>query len=306
MKTEGLSSNEAWNTSENLTENTRAEATDLRVGRPLFSRNGDEWVVFDVLGNGRFRAIQEYQLPVQRPDGTTIISVSEALDLIGNDVRYAKYRQSLETFSISETVDKSNHIYKFYEDDVQKFLKKIRPDLILTKDPQGLGWFETKLTPLDAERPIKNIGAVVNPVAIIDILRERARESKTFAEFRQKILADKDLNDTVRSYNLNLHRLFDTRDDKDLSQKTETVRTILETGELPKPSKETEKIKPPGLRTLEVDIQRTTRKLEQSLSQAENVAETGTFQPKEIRPSLARGGTPFPENATSEKRSEER
>jgi hypothetical protein len=49
-----------------------------------------------------------------------------------------------------------NHpVYKFYEGDIPKFLKKIHPEMRRAKDGQGVEWFEIDLTEADATKPIE-------------------------------------------------------------------------------------------------------------------------------------------------------
>ena len=64
------------------------------------------------------------------------------------------FETATETFDISGKVDTSNPIYLFYEKDIQKFLKKIRPGMQRITDPQGVEWFEIPIKPEDATKEI--------------------------------------------------------------------------------------------------------------------------------------------------------
>ena len=88
-----------------------------------------------------------------------------------------------ETFNVSSHVNKNHPIYKFYEVDIPNFLRKIRPDLKLVTDEQGITWFETHITEKDKEAVIafkkgEYIGkmisgkeAINNALEIIDRLK---------------------------------------------------------------------------------------------------------------------------------------
>ncbi len=45
--------------------------------------------------------------------------------------------------------------YRFYERDVLKFLKRIRPDMQRMTDEQGMEWFEIRLSEQDAKAPVQ-------------------------------------------------------------------------------------------------------------------------------------------------------
>lgn len=58
-----------------------------------------------------------------------------------------------ETFDISGKVDTSNPIYKFYENDMQKYLKKF--DAKRVTDDQGVEWFEVPIKEEYGKKPVQ-------------------------------------------------------------------------------------------------------------------------------------------------------
>jgi len=118
MKIEGLGESDNFfikikNTAgiEGAVRNIKKE--ELKVGalvRDDASIYGREWIITDVLGDGKFKAVPK-----------DIIKNKNNIDEFKN---LNTYRQTVEQFDISGKVDTSNPIYKFYEKDVQKFLNK--------------------------------------------------------------------------------------------------------------------------------------------------------------------------------------
>jgi hypothetical protein len=88
----------------------------------------------------------------------------EALDVLQNRTAYKKTDEELaqqfsEEFDISGKVDTKNPIYKFYEKDMQKYLKKNYNAKMIT-DENGVTWVEMDV-PGDAKRlPIEAFGIV--------------------------------------------------------------------------------------------------------------------------------------------------
>ena len=65
-----------------------------------------------------------------------------------------------ETFDISGKVDTSNPIFKFYEKEIQKYLKRLRPEMQRITDKQGVDWFEIGITKQDLKAPIEAFGII--------------------------------------------------------------------------------------------------------------------------------------------------
>ena len=101
----------------------------------------DQWVVTDVLGDGKFKAV---------PKDKMIGAEELKLRTIPDNWK--------EEFDISGKVDTSNPIYRFYEKDVQKFLQKFGAKKIT--DPQGVSWFEVDVNKGMAKEPVQAYGFI--------------------------------------------------------------------------------------------------------------------------------------------------
>lgn len=122
---------------------------NLQVGLNVRAGHGpfvQQWIITDVLGDGKFKAVDPSTLsgiahpgrpiPIKTSDGTRYFNPSLA-----------------ETFDISGKVDTDNPIYKFYEKEVGKYLiNKFGATKI--KDPQGVDWWEVKVDPKLKSKPI--------------------------------------------------------------------------------------------------------------------------------------------------------
>lgn len=155
--------------------------SDLKVGKEVW-QGGQNWIITDVLGEGKFKAIpknsfetkdaweviedvlpngEKIWLSKNSISGSVITSTSrkQAVEVIESEKRVIENLS--EEFDISGKIDTSNPIFRFYEKDIQKFLKRIRPDMKQITDPQGVTWYEISLNKQDALDPIKAFGAVV-------------------------------------------------------------------------------------------------------------------------------------------------
>lgn len=138
MKIEGLGQNEhVW--MDGRTE-TILRISDLKVGKIIDNdATGTEWVVTDVLGDGKFKAVpkgvwDKYKDPM---------SDSARVNMGGRT----------ETFDISGKIDTSNPIYKFYEKDLGKYLTNKYGATRIT-DPQGVSWYEVNVPKEMAKQPV--------------------------------------------------------------------------------------------------------------------------------------------------------
>ena len=59
-----------------------------------------------------------------------------------------------ENFDVSGEVDTSNPIYKRYEKDIQNILKRLKPEMKMVTDAQGVTWWEIPITKEDATQPM--------------------------------------------------------------------------------------------------------------------------------------------------------
>ena len=97
---------------------------ELMVGEVIHQEASDSlWVITDVLGGGKFKAVDW-----------------DSVDGHLSDVP----ESAKETFDISGKIDTSNPIYKFYEKDLQKYVKNnFKAERI--KDDKGVEWLEVDL-----------------------------------------------------------------------------------------------------------------------------------------------------------------
>ena len=128
-------------------------ADKLEEGMQILGREvEDHWVVTKVLGDGKFKAISEKMVNVLEAKFKK--PFREIKDIEGNEF----FRNAEETFDISGKIDTSNPIYRFYEKDVQRFLKRIAPNTKQVTDEQGVTWFEVDIDKTQAKAPVEAFG----------------------------------------------------------------------------------------------------------------------------------------------------
>ena len=151
MKIEGLG-NEVLFAIETST-NTRVTPDRLVPGLRIVesrNRNGQEelgtrWTVTDILENGKFKAMK-----------TSNVSTAPAKE--ARMIEQGRWNEipdfMKETFDISGRIDTNNPIYKFYEKDVQRYLKNRYKAQEVT-DEQGVTWVEVDIKPEMAKQPVE-------------------------------------------------------------------------------------------------------------------------------------------------------
>jgi hypothetical protein len=156
MKIEGLGFENNWEYKDTNGRFGFAQLTPekMSVGKEVLTNGGrDPWIITDVLGDGKFKAV-----PKERYD---------AIEKIGpmySDWKKKKELESfIEEFDISGKVDTSDPIYKFYEKEVGKYLKsKYGAKEII--DDQGVSWYEVDIKP-DMKKSIEAFGMGAIPLA---------------------------------------------------------------------------------------------------------------------------------------------
>jgi hypothetical protein len=134
MKIEGLGESRPWQTvkypSETLSPN------NLKTGTQVLSPDNTEWIVTDVLGDGKFKAIQK----------NLYNGVDEAMSKpsFRGMTREQILADQSETFDISGKVDTNNPIYKFYEKDLGRYLSSKYGAKTIT-DENGVKWYEVAI-----------------------------------------------------------------------------------------------------------------------------------------------------------------
>lgn len=164
MKIEGLGTQNNWKyrSKTNGLIDTTLTSEKLKVGMEVNSDvgSGNDWIITDVLGDGKFKAVSKNMITAQRAEMPGInenyrhkVTDQKVIDYIKeNNPHYA------ESFDISGKVDTSNPIYKFYEKEVGKYLKKF--DAKLVTDKQGVNWWEVPITKEHATQPVSAFGKI--------------------------------------------------------------------------------------------------------------------------------------------------
>lgn len=153
MKIEGLGQENNWMRPSTYATNNYHPLIkdDVKVGMSVRQgRQGDDWIITDVLGDGKFKAVPKWNYD----EGMKIVdsgkkTLQEFKDNISNIT---------ETFDISGKVDTNNPIYKFYEKDVQKYLNKFGGKRVV--DDKGVSWIEIPITKEQGKMPVEAFGKI--------------------------------------------------------------------------------------------------------------------------------------------------
>jgi hypothetical protein len=153
MKIEGLGDNTQW-----LIESaTRpAQPHNLSVGRSIYQNDEeDEWIITDVLGDGKFKAVPRDQIltPRQVVQAKNVGSINPNTEHLYGKIGKSYYLKTRsESFDISGKVDTENPIYRFYEKTIGQYLKRFGAEKVT--DKQGVSWWQMKVDPAAAEKPV--------------------------------------------------------------------------------------------------------------------------------------------------------
>lgn len=157
MKIEGLGENIQWievqkngNVQSLSLENNPPKVGQLIRDTRTEQEAGNEWIITDVLGDGKFKAVpknlwESYQ--IAKKEGRTT----------GQGERFLS-----ETFDISGKIDTNNPIYKFYEKTVGKYLIN-HYGATKIKDPQGVEWWQIKVDSALKSKPIGAFSEIPKP-----------------------------------------------------------------------------------------------------------------------------------------------
>jgi len=152
MKVEGLGTGEddtRWSY-EDEGYPVELSTNDLKVGLEVTESSenytGDAWIITEVLENGKFKAVPK--------DKVSSEPTEEGGSMLDDGSGRFFVEELSEEFDTSGKIDTSNPIYKFYEKDVSKYLKRIHPEMKLVTDPQGVTWFEIKPKLEEAKAPV--------------------------------------------------------------------------------------------------------------------------------------------------------
>lgn len=193
MKIEGLgeANNTRWRTAGN---GHILKSNELKVGQEINSNGQSDWIITDVLGDGKFKAVPKNRVLGFGMTGTEytqwIDDLKNGFDAYGQrlagkngiknplddqwvkgmvEARRKFLEDSSESFDISGKVDSNNPIYKFYEKEIGRYLRN-RYDAKRITDAQGVEWWEVTVDPAVADEPVnvfyKKASGAINEYAI--------------------------------------------------------------------------------------------------------------------------------------------
>ena len=174
---------------------------NIKVGKvisnqsPALTHPQNQWIITDVLGEGKFRAVpkKQYNLALHPQS----IRLNDALRDEGYetlaDLSKAKREKFIqdqveaftEQFDISGKVDTSNPIYRFYEKTVGKYLKNKFGATLIT-DPQGVSWWEVLI-----EKAIKDLPVEAFGVGALPFIPSLQKEEKNYNKENEPLFINK-------------------------------------------------------------------------------------------------------------------
>lgn len=175
MKIEGLGQEDIWFVGEGqgigndmpLTEN------NLKIGANI-GRDGDDWIVTDILGDGKFKAV---------PSDIVNFSTLNKGTKKEKEAMFSAFNNSgnAETFDVSGNIDTTSPIYKFYEKEVGRYLKN-RYGAERVTDAQGVSWYQVDIQPDMATQPVLAFREGTKDINQLLRMLEREEESLRQAE----------------------------------------------------------------------------------------------------------------------------
>lgn len=154
MKIEGLGDSHGWVLPTDRTA-TPLKPEQLKIGGEIQQMHDfDKWIITDVLGDGKFKAVPKRWFDAAKKDTGRPDNVLFS---------QANNQGATEQFDISGKVDTNNPIYKFYEKDLAKYLNKYGAKRVT--DSKGVTWYEIPITKEQGTAPVEAFGKVkVNPL----------------------------------------------------------------------------------------------------------------------------------------------
>ncbi len=155
MKIEGLGDNSQWMTgtgmsSSDVTPETTKVGQEIYQGHDDWVSGNNGWIITDVLGDGKFKAISKDNLQRALDEaGDPNLSIKDALQSRSS----VGINNFTEEFDISGKVDTNNPIYRFYEKDLGRYLKN-NYDAKPIIDDKGVTWMEVNVDPEYADLPV--------------------------------------------------------------------------------------------------------------------------------------------------------
>lgn len=124
---------------------------NIRVGAEILDMNEELWIITNDLGNGKFKAIPSDITKNNLSINWQTYTPEEITKEFGNNSR-------VETFDISGKIDTSNPIYRFYDGDVRKYLKRYGGTEVTDKN--GVTWIEVNVDPKWKDVPVPAFGFI--------------------------------------------------------------------------------------------------------------------------------------------------
>lgn len=175
MKIEGLAQGDA--NFLHYEDSTYLKPSDLVTGQKFNDQRyrgqgSGNFVVVEKTGDNTFKAVRldedTPQILFEYKDSVDANEYDKALQ------QYVKKKKGLiESFSLSDGIDKENPIYKFYEKEVGRYLNsKYKAQRI--KDAQGVEWYQIDVKPEQGKLPIEAFGVL----PAIPLIQQKERDKK--------------------------------------------------------------------------------------------------------------------------------
>jgi len=229
MKIEGLGITETWQlrgkNNTNLVLN-KDMLNPKMIGETVrnTSQAGDDWIITDVLGDGKFKAVPKNIWENEGMVGNTSKMRLEALNK----------SSSAEQFDISGKVDTNNPIYKFYEKDVQKYLNKFGGKKIV--DDKGVSWIEVPIKKEYAKQPVEAFGKVaLSPLfvgagisTVGAIAANKLKKKEEVNEVKKPVKVEESINLELNEYGVSRKTLKDIETEYEIPKGTLSALLFLE------------------------------------------------------------------------------
>ena len=168
MKIEGLGETQTFK----WANGQIAESKDLKTGYNIFDKNNnDHWIITDILGDGKFKAVHSTQIYENVPDIKNATGIFKPDDVV--ELSNGKFYQKrfTETFDISGKVDTKHFVYKLNEEAIPREarkmglivekvqnLNKADPFIMTTRETVPGSWWKIKIPKEHSKLPIEAFG----------------------------------------------------------------------------------------------------------------------------------------------------
>jgi hypothetical protein len=136
----------------------RTDGSNMKVGMQVRGQGRDDWIITDVLGNGRFNAIpKRYANIIEAKFKKDINQIMKTAD---NDFRIEELSGFVETFDISGRIDTNHFVYRLNEKDLPREARRLGLDVVGNKKVGEGTYWEIKVPPRMANQPTEAFGAM--------------------------------------------------------------------------------------------------------------------------------------------------